>query len=102
MLFDAFICHASEDKDDFVRPLAERLKENRVEVWYDEFSLKVWTWTSTFSMALLSWLQWRMGSGPKIIQSGGGRFPEVGEGTGGEGKYWGLGERLLPEALGIL
>ena len=41
MLFDAFICHASEDKDDFVRPLAERLKENRVEVWYDEFSLKV-------------------------------------------------------------
>jgi hypothetical protein len=41
MLFDVFICHASEDKDEFVRPLAERLKENHIEVWYDEFSLKV-------------------------------------------------------------
>jgi hypothetical protein len=38
MLFDAFISHASEDKDDFVRPLAERLRENRIEVWFDEFS----------------------------------------------------------------
>ena len=41
MLYDVFICHASEDKDDFVRPLAERLRENRIEVWYDEFSLKI-------------------------------------------------------------
>jgi len=41
MLFDVFICHASEDKDKFVRLLAERLKENHIEVWYDEFSLKV-------------------------------------------------------------
>jgi hypothetical protein len=41
MQYDVFICHASEDKDDFVRPLAERLRENRIEVWYDEFSLKV-------------------------------------------------------------
>lgn len=41
MLFDAFICHASEDKDTFVRALAERLIEQHVEVWYDEFSLKV-------------------------------------------------------------
>ena len=41
MLFDVFICHASEDKDEFVRPLAERLKENHIGVWYDEFSLKV-------------------------------------------------------------
>jgi hypothetical protein len=41
MLFDVFICHASEDKDEFVRPLAERLKENHIEVWYDEFSLKI-------------------------------------------------------------
>jgi|GEM_PF-779610 len=41
MLFDVFICHASEDKDEFVRPLAERLKEHHLEVWYDEFSLKV-------------------------------------------------------------
>lgn len=41
MLYDVFICHASEDKDSFVRPLAEKLRENHVEVWYDEFSLKV-------------------------------------------------------------
>ncbi len=41
VLFDAFICHASEDKDALVRPLAERLIEQHVEVWYDEFSLNV-------------------------------------------------------------
>ncbi len=39
--WDAFICHASEDKDDFVRPLAEGLRQNGLEVWYDEFTLKV-------------------------------------------------------------
>lgn len=38
---DAFICHASEDKDDFVRPLAEALLEKKVKIWYDEFSLKM-------------------------------------------------------------
>ena len=38
---DAFICHASEDKKDFVRPLAEALRANHVEVWYDEFTLRV-------------------------------------------------------------
>lgn len=41
MLHDVFICHASEDKDDFVRPLAEALQSNHIEVWYDEFSLSV-------------------------------------------------------------
>src|SRR5207302_11498914 len=41
MLFDAFISHASEDKSDFVRPLAERLREEHIEVWYDEFSLRL-------------------------------------------------------------
>ncbi len=39
MLYDVFICHASEDKDDFVRPLAEALRSSHLEVWYDEFSL---------------------------------------------------------------
>jgi hypothetical protein len=33
-----FISHASEDKDDFVRPLAEELKKY-FEVWYDEYRL---------------------------------------------------------------
>jgi hypothetical protein len=41
VLHDVFICHASEDKNDFVRPLAEGLRARHVEVWYDEFSLKV-------------------------------------------------------------
>ncbi len=38
--WDAFICHASEDKDEFVRNLALALKE-RINVWYDEFILTV-------------------------------------------------------------
>jgi len=41
MLYDLFICHASEDKESFVRPLANWLKKENVEVWYDEFSLKL-------------------------------------------------------------
>jgi TIR domain len=41
VLYDAFISHASEDKADFVRPLAERLREEHIEVWYDEFTLRV-------------------------------------------------------------
>jgi hypothetical protein len=36
-----FICHASEDKATFVRPLAEALRERHVSVWYDEFELKL-------------------------------------------------------------
>ena len=39
--YDFFVCHASEDKDDFVRPLAESLQSKGAEIWYDEFSLKV-------------------------------------------------------------
>src|SRR5450759_4948837 len=38
---DLIISHASEDKDSFVRPLAELLNEYGVEVWYDEFELRV-------------------------------------------------------------
>ena len=41
MQHDVFICHASEDKDDFVRPLAQALREHRLDVWYDEFVLTV-------------------------------------------------------------
>lgn len=40
-LYDAFICHASEDKDDFVRPLADLLTKQHIDVWYDEFSLSI-------------------------------------------------------------
>ncbi len=41
MLHDAFISHASEDKDAFVRPLANALRAQNVAVWFDEFELKV-------------------------------------------------------------
>ena len=39
--YDAFISHASEDKDDLVRPLAGILKEYGFRVWYDEFELEI-------------------------------------------------------------
>lgn len=41
MEWDAFISHASEDKEDFVRPLAKRLQEEGQRVWFDEFTLTV-------------------------------------------------------------
>ena len=41
MQFDAFICHASEDKDAVARPLADALKDRHFSIWYDEFSLEV-------------------------------------------------------------
>ena len=41
MIYDLFVCHASEDKKSFVRPLAAALKKENVAVWYDEFSLKL-------------------------------------------------------------
>lgn len=41
MLYDVFICHASEDKDSFVRPLAQSLQTAHIEVWFDEFTLKL-------------------------------------------------------------
>lgn len=39
--FDVFISHASEDKDAVVRPLAQALRDEELEVWYDEFELKI-------------------------------------------------------------
>jgi hypothetical protein len=39
--WDVFICHASEDKATFVRPLAEALRRLGLDVWYDDFSLSV-------------------------------------------------------------
>ncbi len=38
---DVFISHASEDKDEIVRPLAVALKNAGPTVWYDEFELKI-------------------------------------------------------------
>ena len=39
--WDVFISHASEDKDDFVRPLAQALQARGLSVWFDEFTLTV-------------------------------------------------------------
>jgi hypothetical protein len=38
---DVFICHASDDKESFVSPLAEALRRMGVSVWYDDFSLEI-------------------------------------------------------------
>lgn len=38
---DVFISHASEDKDDIVRPLANALINRGLDVWYDEFTLRI-------------------------------------------------------------
>lgn len=39
--YDFFISHASEDKDDIVRDLADALVKKDIKVWYDEFELKI-------------------------------------------------------------
>ena len=40
-VFDVFICHTSEDKDEVVRPLAIALRDAGLSVWYDEFELRI-------------------------------------------------------------
>ena len=39
--YDVFISHASEDKNEVARPLAEALRANGLSVWYDEFELRI-------------------------------------------------------------
>jgi len=39
--YDFFISHATEDKEDFVRELANALSDDGIKVWYDEFVLRV-------------------------------------------------------------
>jgi hypothetical protein len=39
--FDVFVAHASEDKDDVVRSLAQALQARGLEVWFDEFELRI-------------------------------------------------------------
>ena len=38
---DVFISHATEDKNEVVRPLAEALIAQNLRVWYDEFELRI-------------------------------------------------------------
>ncbi|MCB0736763.1 MAG: TIR domain-containing protein [Bacteroidetes bacterium] len=39
--YDVFVSHASEDKEEFVREFVKCLQENGLNVWYDEFTLRV-------------------------------------------------------------
>jgi hypothetical protein len=39
--YDVFISHATEDKDEIVRPLASQLASTGLRVWYDEFELRL-------------------------------------------------------------
>ena len=39
MIYDIFISHASEDKEDVARPLAAHLQQLELSVWIDEFEL---------------------------------------------------------------
>jgi hypothetical protein len=39
--YDVFISHASEDKAEVARPLAEALQSKGLSVWYDEFELRI-------------------------------------------------------------
>lgn len=39
--YDAFISHATEDKDELVHALAELLQNNGFSIWYDDFQLRV-------------------------------------------------------------
>ncbi|NHN60060.1 MULTISPECIES: toll/interleukin-1 receptor domain-containing protein [Halorussus] len=40
-MWDAFVSHAGEDKDEFVEPLAKELENCGLNVWYDDFELSV-------------------------------------------------------------
>ncbi len=39
--YDVFVSHASEDKESVARPLAEKLRQLQLRVWFDEFELKI-------------------------------------------------------------
>ena len=39
--YDVFVSHASEDKDEFVRPLANALIAAGLKVWFDEMTLRI-------------------------------------------------------------
>jgi hypothetical protein len=39
--YDVFVSHATEDKEEVVRPLANALVTEGLKVWYDEFELRI-------------------------------------------------------------
>ncbi len=44
--YDVFVCHASEDKAEFVDGLVAALRERGLCVWYDSFEIKLGDGTS--------------------------------------------------------
>lgn len=40
-MWDAFISHASEDKESIAEPIAKALTQRGYKVWYDSFCLKL-------------------------------------------------------------
>ena len=40
-IWDVFVCHATEDKKDFVEPLVVALAASGIRVWYDALSLEL-------------------------------------------------------------
>lgn len=40
-IFDVFISHASEDKSAVARPLAEALSKSGLNIWFDEFEMRI-------------------------------------------------------------
>jgi hypothetical protein len=41
VVYDVFVSHASEDKEDFVKPFVDALQAKGLKVWYDAITLKV-------------------------------------------------------------
>jgi len=39
--YDAFISHATEDKEKLVKPLAMALRKRGFRIWYDQFEMRV-------------------------------------------------------------
>ena len=39
-LKDVFICHASEDKSDIIKPLITAFKRESISYWYDKEEIK--------------------------------------------------------------
>ena len=71
-VFDVFICHASEDKTEVVRPLATALHDAGLSVWYDEFEL---VWAIAYAA--------RSTGGCRTAASGWWCFPGLSSGAGG-------------------
>ena len=49
ILYDVFVSHASEDKENFVKPLVMALKDNGINAWYDKHEIG---WGDSFSSSI--------------------------------------------------